>query len=102
MAGHLDVGTLVDAGANTGQFARHFLQQRAGSPAYSFQPLEDCFQELQRGMAGVPGFTAFNVALADSEGEVDFYRSKSSPSSSLLPMGRAHKELFPFANVARR
>lgn len=49
-------------------------------------------------MAGVPGFTAFNVALGDSEGSVDFYRSEFSPSSSLLPMGQAHKELFPFTS----
>jgi FkbM family methyltransferase len=94
----LDVGTLVDVGANVGQFARGFLQQRPGSLVYSFEPLEDCFHELQKGMAGVPGFTAFNVALGDSEGEVDFYRSKSSASSSLLPMGTAHKELFPFTS----
>lgn len=94
----LDIETLVDVGANTGQFARGFLQQRPGSLVYSFEPLEDCFHEFQREMAGVPGFTAFNVALGDSEGEVDFYRSKFSPSSSLLPMGAAHKELFPFTS----
>ena len=49
-------------------------------------------------MDGVPGFTAFNVALGDSEGEVGFYRSGFSPSSSLLPMGQAHKDLFPFTS----
>jgi FkbM family methyltransferase len=94
----LDIGSLVDVGANTGQFARWFLQKRPGTLVYSFEPLEDCFHELQREMAGVPGFTAFNVALGDSEGEVDFYRSEFSPSSSLLPMGQAHKELFPFTS----
>lgn len=94
----LDIGTLVDVGANTGQFAQGFLQQRPGSLVYSFEPLEDCFHELLREMTGVPGFTAFNVALGDSEGEVDFYRSEYSLSSSLLHMDRAHKELFPFTS----
>jgi FkbM family methyltransferase len=94
----LDVGTLVDVGANTGQFARQFLQQRPGSLVYSFEPLADCFHELQREMAGVPGFRAFNVALGDAEGDVEFHRSGFSPSSSLLPMGAAHKALFPFTS----
>ena len=94
----LGIETLVDVGANVGQFARGYLQHRPGSLVYSFEPLEDCFLELQREMGGVPGFTAFNVALGDSEDEVDFYRSGFSPSSSLLPMGQTHKELFPFTS----
>jgi len=94
--GTLDIETLVDVGANSGHFAQGFLQQRPGSLVYSFEPLEDCFHELQRQMDGVPGLTAFNVALGDSEGSVDFYRSEFSMSSSLLPMGQAHKDLFPF------
>ena len=94
----LDIGTLVDVGANTGQFAWHFRSLRPDCLVYSFEPLEDCFHELQREMAGVPGFAAFNVALGDSEGEVDFYRSEFSPSSSPLSMGQAHKGLFPFTS----
>ena len=92
----LGIGTLVDVGANRGQFARDFIRRRPGSLVYSFEPLEDSFEALQAEMAGVPGFVAFNVALGDCEGEVDFYRSQFSPSSSLLPMGQAHKDLFPF------
>ena len=94
----LDIRTLVDVGANTGQFALRYLQQRPESLVYCFEPLEDCFLELRRQMAGVRGFTAFNVALGDSEGEADFYRSEFSPSSSLLPMAQTHKELYPFTS----
>lgn len=92
----LGIGTLIDVGANTGQFAQQFREIRPDSLIYSFEPLRDCFEELQRTMENAPGFTAFNVALGESDGEVAFFRSEFSPSSSLLPMGESHKELFPF------
>ncbi len=93
----LDIGTLVDVGANTGQFARYFLGLRPDCLVYSFEPLADCFAELQHNMAGTPGFTAFNVALDETDGEATFFRSAFSASSSLLVMSESHKELFPFA-----
>jgi len=92
----LGIGTLIDVGANAGQFARHFRDTRPDCLIYSFEPLRDCFDELQRTMADTLGFTAFNVALGESDGEVVFFRSESSASSSLLRMGESHKELFPF------
>jgi len=92
----LALDTLIDVGANTGQFARHFRSFRADSLIYSFEPLRDCFDELQQAMADVPGFTAFNVALGESDEQTEFFRSAYSESSSLLQMGESHKQLFPF------
>lgn len=92
----LDIGTLVDVGANTGQFARHFRDLLPDCLVYSFEPLRECFEELERTMRG-PGFTAFNVALGESDGEATILRSEFSPSSSLLEMETAHKELYPFS-----
>jgi FkbM family methyltransferase len=91
----LGIETLVDIGANEGQFAQLFSDVRPGCPIYSFEPLRDCFETLQRNMTGVPGFKAFNVALGETEGETCFFRSEFSASSSLLPMGALHKGLFP-------
>ena len=92
----LALDTLIDVGANTGQFARHFRGFRPDCLIYSFEPLRDCFAELQQTMADVPGFTAFNVALGESDEETEFFRSAYSESSSLLQMGESHKQLFPF------
>jgi FkbM family methyltransferase len=92
----LDIGTLVDVGANTGQFARHFRGLRPDCLIYSFEPLRECFEELEATMRG-PGFKAFNVALGESEGETTILRSGFSPSSSLLAMEAAHRDLYPFS-----
>ena len=92
----LGLDTLIDVGANTGQFARHFRSFRPDCLIYSFEPLRDCFDKLRQAMADVPGFTAFNVALGESDDETAFFRSAYSESSSLLQMGESHKRLFPF------
>jgi FkbM family methyltransferase len=91
----IGIGTLVDVGANTGQTVEWFHRLRPESPVYCFEPLPDCFAKLLSALADNPQAKAFNVALGETEGERTFYRSRFSPSSSLLPMGTLHKELFP-------
>jgi FkbM family methyltransferase len=90
------IKTVIDVGANTGQFARAIHEVLPEASICSFEPLRDCFVELQRTMSGVRNFQAFNTALAEREGEAEFYRSAWSPSSSLLPMHQLHKQNFPF------
>ena len=90
------IKTVFDVGANTGQFARAIHEVLPEAFVYSFEPLPDCFAELQRKMSGLKAFRAFNMALAERNGEAEFYRSSSSPSSSLLPMHELHKQNFPF------
>jgi FkbM family methyltransferase len=90
------VRTVFDVGANTGQFARVIHEVLPEAYIYSFEPLPDCFAELQRTMRSIRTFRAFNTALAERDGEAEFYRSSWSPSSSLLPMQELHKQNFPF------
>src|SRR5215467_7715802 len=90
------IRTVVDVGANTGQFARTIHEVLPEAHIYSFEPLSDCFVELQRVMGGIKTFQAFNTALDDRDGDAEFYRSSWSPSSSLLPMQELHKQNFPF------
>lgn len=98
----LDVGALVDVCAITRQFARGLLQQRPGILVSWSELLEDCFRELhhqfQRELDGVAGYAGFNVAIADSDGELNCYSSDVSASFSLLHVGQAHEELFPFTS----
>lgn len=96
------IRTVFDVGANTGQFARAVHEVLPEAYIYSFEPLSDCFMELQRAMRNVEKFQAFNIALGESEGEALFYRSEWSPSSSLRLMSPLHKENFPYtANESR-
>jgi FkbM family methyltransferase len=97
-----NIRTVFDVGANTGQFAQAIHEVLPDAFVYSFEPLPDCFSKLQRTMTGVTKFRAFNVALAERDGDDVFYRSAWSPSSSLLPMQDLHKENFPFSAAESR
>jgi FkbM family methyltransferase len=89
------VRTIFDIGANTGQFARAIHEVLPEAFIYSFEPLSDCYKEMQRAMGNVEKFRGFNTALGEKDGEAVFYRSEWSPSSSLLPMGVLHRNNFP-------
>jgi len=92
----LDIGTVIDVGANEGQFAAEISRIIPGVRVISFEPLVDCYKKLLENGGRFPDFSAYNVALGDRKGKVKIYRSEFSPSSSLLPMGETHRRVWPF------
>ena len=90
-----NISTVLDIGANTGQFAEHIHRILPEAQIISFEPLADCYDELVKNGRKLGRFTAYNYALSDEEGNTSIYRSEFSPSSSLLPMGDLHKAAFP-------
>lgn len=87
--------TVLDIGANVGQFA---LAARAAFPdaqLYSFEPLPDCFEQLKRNLGDASRFQAFNCGLGSQEGEIEFERCEFSASSSFLRMAPTHRQEFP-------
>jgi FkbM family methyltransferase len=93
---NMKLETILDIGANTGQFAKSMHELFPEATLYSFEPLKDCYEELLVQLKNVPHFQAFNVALGDETGIVEMHRSEYSPSSSLLSMNDLHKTSFPY------
>jgi hypothetical protein len=53
------IKTIIDVGANTGQFSRAIHEVLPEAYIYSFEPLSDCFSELKDSdarCAQIPGF----------------------------------------------
>jgi len=96
----MNIRTILDIGANAGQFASQFHRLLPDATLYSFEPLEDCYNELLKRMGHIPKFHAFNFALGDKTGQAEIYRNDYTPSSSLLPMEELHKRVFPFTRHA--
>lgn len=90
------IRTVLDIGANTGQFAEQIHEILPRAKIVSFEPLKDCYEELVKNGERLGQFSAYNCALGREEGEALIYRSEFSPSSSLRPMGALHKAAFPF------
>jgi FkbM family methyltransferase len=92
----LDINTIFDIGAHTGEFASWIHQILPHASILAFEPLSDAFRQLEANMSGVPDFKAFNYALGESNSRMEMHRSSFSDSSSLLDMAELHKQAFPF------
>jgi FkbM family methyltransferase len=98
----LKIATVIDIGANVGDFAFTVRPLFPNANLYSFEPLPDCYEAMLRHMHGVPRFTAFNLALGDQAGELTFQRSSHAPSSSFLSMAKTHRTAFPHSAASQR
>lgn len=87
--------TVLDIGANSGQFAAIARTFCPEATIVCFEPLADCIRELQERVGKDPRTRIVPVALGSRTGESVIHRSVFSPSSSLLPMGQLHRAEFP-------
>jgi FkbM family methyltransferase len=72
-ASRAPIRTILDVGANVGQSALHFSKVFRDARILSFEPHPQTFSALQAKIAGQPSIAAFNLAMGDSAGEVDFF-----------------------------
>jgi FkbM family methyltransferase len=95
-----NIGTVLDIGANTGQFALMIHKILPYATIFSFEPIEECYNKLAENMTKVPKFHAFNYALGDTENDLEIYINEFTESSSFLPMADLHKRAFPYTAEA--
>jgi FkbM family methyltransferase len=87
--------SVLDVGANVGQFAVAAAKLFPNVQVHSFEPVPDCFKKLRRNVSGLGNVKVYPLALGASEGEVMFHINSHSQSSSALPLARAHRHAFP-------
>ena len=87
--------TILDVGANEGQFARMARELWPTATIHSFEPLPQVHAVLVSAFAGDALFQAHNIAISDRAGSQVMHCSAFTPSSSLLPMADVHKQEWP-------
>lgn len=92
----LGIETVLDIGANTGQFAASIRKVLPDVQIYSFEPIEECYRELSRRMNTDRSFDSFPYALGSQDDSAVLNKNEFAPSSSLLPMTETHVAEFPF------
>ncbi len=88
-------GTLIDVGANIGQFASAFNLFFPKTKIYSFEPVPVCFDKLKQNTSQLQNVLIHNLALGSSEGTIKFYQNDHSHASSALPISQFQKENLP-------
>ena len=89
--------TVIDVGANVGQFAIASTKFFPNTSIHSFEPLPDCVAQLQKNVKRLNNIKVYPFALGDAEGEVEFHVNEHSHSSSILPLADSHRKAFPDA-----
>ncbi len=92
---HYAIDTIIDVGANEGQFGVEMRNHGFKGLIISIEPLAQAFEKLQSvAMANGPWEIHRNVA-SDKNGVVEINVAGNSQSSSVLPMARRHEEADP-------
>jgi FkbM family methyltransferase len=89
--------TVIDVGANVGQFTVACAKMFPGASIHSFEPLPGCVRQLQRNVGGLDGVRVYPLALGEASGEVTMHVNSHSQSSSVLALGKRHRSAFPDA-----
>lgn len=89
------IATVIDLGANRGQFslAARYCFPRAA--IFAFEPLTQPYTTYQRIFAGDQSTRVFNTAIGTERSSAPIHVSGRDDSSSLLPITATQDQLFP-------
>lgn len=93
----VDIGTIIDVGANEGQFARMISTSFPQAKLYCFEPLSEPFRQLYAWAQTQNGrVKCSQIALGEQEGEIEInHHEHHTPSSSFLRATETCHELYP-------
>lgn len=93
----LGVRTVLDVGANTGQYATGLRASGFIGRIVSFEPLADAFTDLLAASGSDRQWQCLQLAASDGAGHATLNVAANSASSSLLTMAPAHERAAPNA-----
>lgn len=88
-------GTLLDIGANKGDYGAFIAKFLKVQRAYFFEPQTSCLPLLKEFTKELSHAEIVQIALTDAPGVTPFYETNANPSSSMLHLAKAHLEAFP-------
>ena len=92
----LDIQTIFDVGANSGQFSRMMAAVRPNAKIHAMEPLPDCYEKLAGLAREGLQVTAHRTAVGARTGMIEMHRNVYPDSSSIRVMKDIHREQFPF------
>ena len=100
--GGLEIDTVVDIGANRGQFALCCRRLFPAAQVFSFEPLQAPAATFRRVFERDARTHLFQSAVGVAAGNAAMHVSRWDVSSSLLPIGQAQHDNFPLTEESRQ
>jgi FkbM family methyltransferase len=92
---NLPIRTIIDVGANTGQFARYILTLFQDAHLFCFEPLPEAFEKLSRWSKDNRKVMVFNFALGEKENTLEMFKHiDHSSSSSFLKTTKICEKIY--------
>lgn len=89
------IDTVIDIGANSGQFSQQLRDLGYTKRILSFEPLSTAFELLTKNSKNDSSWEVFNIAIGDTNEARAINISANSESSSLLNMLPSHIQFLP-------
>jgi FkbM family methyltransferase len=89
------INTIIDIGANIGEFTLIFAELFPEAEIYAFEPLPDCYNQLETKTKHIPTISTFNIALGSKKSIQNIHKSSWHPASSFREMSTMHKRNYP-------
>ncbi len=96
-----DLGTVIDVGANQGQFAYAVTRFFSNAVVHSFEPVPDTYEKLRFNTRFSSKIITYNFGLGSNSGKIDFYQNEHSHASSALPISDYQKSQLPKTSKVR-
>jgi FkbM family methyltransferase len=90
-----NIRTIIDIGANNGDFLDFLVAYFKPSATYAFEPLVAFEGTLRAKAALIPNCHIFTLALSDHSGKELLYENSYLPATSLLRVSKVSKTEFP-------
>jgi len=100
MLSRLAPRTVIDVGANRGQFALDALMAVPGVSVISFEPLATAADRFRQVLGHRPDVVLHQLALSDHVGTAELHVARADDSSSLLPIGQLQQSYFPSSELS--
>ena len=91
----LTVGTILDLGANKGQFSLVVRRWWPNAVIHAFEPLAEPAAKYEQVFGGDSRVHLHRVAAGSMRGEAEIHISRRMDSSSLLPISSVQEDMFP-------
>ena len=96
---HFNIQTVIDIGANTGQFAESLIDFGYKGEIISFEPVEDAYKQLSKRAEKYPNWiVAEKCAIGNMDGTIEINVSEDTVFSSIKTI---KKEFTDHLNVAK-
>lgn len=87
--------TILDVGANVGQFAVTALACAPSAVVHSFEPIQQCFTKLDRLRECFSSLHCYPFALGEEPGRATINVAANLGSSSILPFSPLQDQVYP-------